>query len=167
MRISLFRHFAGFISIILPPTRLLNLHFRLWRVSGLILGSNVRICGNTKVFGRGELFIGDNTWLSPGTTFMTNEKCQIKIGANCDIGPYVTFVTGGHKIGESYRRAGSGKAMSIEIGDGAWIGARTTILHGVRIGRGVVVAAGSLVHRDIPDNTLVAGVPAVLKRHLD
>jgi acetyltransferase-like isoleucine patch superfamily enzyme len=48
----------------------------------------------------------------------------------------------------------------ITIGEGAYIGANATILHGVRIGRHAVVAAGALVREDVPDNTVVGGVPA-------
>ena len=70
-------------------------------------------------------------------------------------------------IQEGNRRAGEGTARPIEIGDGCWIGARSVILGGVRIGAGCVVAAGSVVTRDVPDNVLVAGVPACIKRQLD
>jgi maltose O-acetyltransferase len=65
------------------------------------------------------------------------------------------------------RRAGEGVANSIEIGDGCWIGARSIILGGVRIGEGSVVAAGSVVTRDVPSNVLIAGVPACIKRKLE
>ncbi|MFE8729811.1 DapH/DapD/GlmU-related protein, partial [Aeromonas hydrophila] len=61
---------------------------------------------------------------------------------------------------------GEGVALPISIGDGCWIGADVLIIGGVTIGKGVVVAAGSVVTRDIPDNVLVAGVPAVIKRRL-
>ena len=54
----------------------------------------------------------------------------------------------------------------VAIGDGSWIGAGARILGGVQIGRGCVVAAGAVVTRSVPDNTLVAGVPAVPKRSL-
>ena len=53
------------------------------------------------------------------------------------------------------------------IGEGAWIGARSVVLPGVSIGNGAVVAAGAVVTRDVPANTLVGGVPAQHLRHLD
>jgi maltose O-acetyltransferase len=63
-------------------------------------------------------------------------------------------------------RSGARKYGAIEIGDGAWLASRVMVLPGVRIGAGAVVAAGSVVTRDVPDNTLVAGVPARVARSL-
>lgn len=70
-------------------------------------------------------------------------------------------------MGSSERRAGAGWAKPIHIEDGCWIGARVTVLGGVRIGRGSVVAAGAVVTRDVPENCLVGGVPARLLRQLE
>ena len=55
----------------------------------------------------------------------------------------------------------------VVIGDNVWVGARAVILPGVKIGNNVVVAAGSVITKDIPDNCLVAGVPAVVKKRID
>ena len=55
----------------------------------------------------------------------------------------------------------------VRIGDGTWVGARAMILPGVTIGKRVVVAAGSVVTRDVPDDSLVAGNPARVIRSLD
>jgi acetyltransferase-like isoleucine patch superfamily enzyme len=57
--------------------------------------------------------------------------------------------------------------LPIKIGEGVWIGARATILPGVTIGAGSVVAAGSLVTKDMPANVLIAGVPAKVIRELE
>ncbi len=54
----------------------------------------------------------------------------------------------------------------VKIGDNVWVGARAVILPGVTIGNNVVVAAGSVVNRDVPDNVVVAGVPAVIKKRI-
>jgi len=56
---------------------------------------------------------------------------------------------------------------SITVGEGAYIGANATILHGVRVGRCAVVAAGAVVREDVPDYIVVGGVPARVVRHLD
>jgi maltose O-acetyltransferase len=138
----------------------------LLRCAGLNLANTVCFCGRSWVFGRGSLEIACGTWLSPGAVFYTHKDAKVIIGSKCDIGPDVTFVVGSHLIGNSQRRAGAGTAKSIIIGDGTWIGARVTVLEGVTIGNGCVIAAGSVVHQDIEDNCLAAGIPAKIKRRL-
>ena len=130
------------------------------------VGSNASVCGRGWVYGRGHLRIGSNTWVSPGVIFYTHLDVSVIIGSNCDIGPAVEFIPGSHIIGNSLRRAGTGTAKPIIIGDGCWIGAKSIVLAGVNIGEGCVVAAGSVVTHDLPPNTLVAGVPARVKRQL-
>jgi acetyltransferase-like isoleucine patch superfamily enzyme len=79
-------------------------------------------------------------------------------------GHHVVLVTAEHEVGPAARRAGDKRPRPITIEDGCWIGARTTILPGVRIGASSVVAAGSLVAADVPPCKVVGGVPArVLK----
>lgn len=123
-------------------------------------------CGRGWVYGRGSLHIGERTWLSPGVVIHTHADANIVIDDDCDIGPGVEFITGSHLMGTSERRAGEGTAKSISVGRGCWIGAGSKILGGVCIGAGAVVAAGALVTHDVPPNTLVAGVPARVKREL-
>jgi acetyltransferase-like isoleucine patch superfamily enzyme len=59
-----------------------------------------------------------------------------------------------------------GKKQSIIIEDHAWVATRAMVLKGVRIGKGAVVAAGSVVTKDVPDYTVVAGVPARIVKTL-
>jgi acetyltransferase-like isoleucine patch superfamily enzyme len=77
---------------------------------------------------------------------------KIEVGDNCIIGYNSTLLTHEYLIGE-YR---TGK---IVIGDSVMIGANTTVLPGVTIGDGAVVAAGSVVHRDVPAGAFVGGNP--------
>lgn len=118
------------------------------------------------IFATLPVSIGAHTHVGARCLFTGEIGCPIRIGANCDIGPLVTFLTGTHEIGSSMRRAGKGYGLPIEVGAGSWIGAGSIILPGVTIGPGCVIAAGSVVSSDIPANTLVAGVPAVAKRQL-
>ena len=130
------------------------------------IAKDASVCGRGWIYGRGRLHIGNNTWLSPGVIVYTHLDAPIDIGSNCDIGPGVEFITGGHLVGASSRRAGEGTAKPIVVNDGCWIGAGARILGGVNIGRGAVVAAGSVVIHNVPENVLVAGVPAVIKKKL-
>ena len=161
------RHLVNLLLWVLPPTRLFALRWWLLRLARIDLSENVSFCGRGWVYGRGSLSIGKNTWISPGAVFHTHQQASISLGSNCDVGPGAEFITGGHVIGDMTRRAGVGTAKPITIGDGCWIGARSAILGGVAIGHGCVIAAGSVVIHDVPPNSLVAGVPARVKRKLD
>lgn len=160
------RHFINIILSFLPPSRLFFFRRLCLRTVGIQVGRGVSFCGRGWIYGRGLLRIDDQTWLSPGVVFYTNANASIVIGNNCDIGPGVEFITGSHLIGGPDRRAGSGTASSIVIGDGCWIGAKSTILAGVVIGGGSIVAAGSVVTKSVPENSMVAGVPAEIKRNI-
>jgi maltose O-acetyltransferase len=137
------------------------------RIASIDMGSASCMCGRGWIYGRGVVRIGDGTWLSPGVTIHSHPNAPVRIGDRCDVGPGVEFVTGSHAIGPPSRRAGTGSAAAITLGNGCWVGAGSTILGGVSVGEGAIVAAGSVVTRDVPAHTLVAGVPAVVKRRLD
>lgn len=92
---------------------------------------------------------------------------RVTIGTSVAIGPFVRLVTDNHHLGAPTRRAGQVHSLPITIGNGVWIGASVTIIGGVTVGDGAVIAAGSVVTKDVPANTLVAGVPAVVKRSLE
>ncbi len=109
--------------------------------------------------------IGDNVTIGLGSAFMAKES-RIYIGNNVMIAPYVVFVAGNHNTSVV------GKAMydvlekrpqddqDIVVEDDVWIGTGVTVLKGVRIGRGSIVAAGALVTKDVHPYTIVGGVPA-------
>lgn len=159
-----FRDIGNILLYMLPVTGFLSFKRILLTLMGIEVGSGVSINGHTWFYGRGQVCIGSNTWIGPGCKFYTTIGTVIEIGSECDIAPDVIFVTGAHKIGTPERRAGEGYSRSIKIGSGCWIGARTTILAGVNIGSGTLVAAGSVVRSDLPSNCLAAGVPAELKK---
>ncbi len=83
------------------------------------------------------------------------------------IGPNVLISSVGHPLTPMGWRKHIGIASPVRIGNDVWIGGNVTILQGITIGNNVVVAAGAVVTKDIPDNTLVAGVPAVKIRNLE
>ncbi len=135
----------------------------LLRSLGHSIGRKSVIVSPITVFG--SLEIGDNCWINRGFTVHGNGR--VSIGSNCDIAPDVVFLTGGHKIGRCERRAGEGEKYVICVGDGCWIGARSTILRDTVIGKGSVVAACACVIGDVPENSLVGGVPSRVLRRLD
>jgi maltose O-acetyltransferase len=161
------RHLINLLLGILPPSRFFAFRRLCLRWAGVGVGSGVCVCGRGWIYGRGVLRIGDDTWMSPGVTVHTHLSAPICIGARCDIGHEVSFIPGSHDIGGPQRRAGTGTAKAINIGNGCWIGTGVRILGGVTIGDGAIVAAGAVVTRDVAAHTLVAGVPAVSKKRLD
>ena len=92
------------------------------------------------------------------------ENCHRK---SVFLGPFVRLITNEHEMGGPQQRAANNAAPPITIGDGTWIGAGATVLGGVTIGRGCMVAAGAVVTPDVPDNTVVGGVPARAIKTLD
>lgn len=160
------RHIINIILYLLPPTRLFFFRRILLRLAKIKVMQNVCFSGRGWIYGRGDLIIQTNTWLSPGVIFYTHKNAPITIGKNCDIGPDVKFVIGSHKVDSGERRAGQGTANSINIGEGCWIGAGAIILDGITIGPGCIIGAGAVVTENIGDNVLAAGVPAKIKKRL-
>jgi maltose O-acetyltransferase len=153
-----------FLFSLLPDTRLFRFKAFLLRLRGFEIGSNVRVVSSVKIKLK-RLSIGDNTFIGH-ETLIAGGDALVKIGKNVDIAPRCIIVTGTHEIGEAAHRAGKGLSLEIVIGDGTWIGAHSTILGGVHIGTGCIMAAGCLVNRDFDNNCLIAGVPAKVVREL-
>ncbi len=82
------------------------------------------------------------------------------------IGHDVSLLTINHAVGPRSLRAGTSFFGEIIIEDGCWLASRCTVLPGVTIGEGSIVAAGSVVTRNVPCHALVAGVPARVVREL-
>ena len=91
---------------------------------------------------------------------------EVYIGNHVMIGPNTLITTVGHPLSPKARRGYMAKAAPVRIGDDVWIGGNVTILPGITIGNNVVIAAGAVVTNDVPDNSLVGGVPAKLIKKL-
>lgn len=111
------------------------------------------------------IVIGENTFINYNAIFL--DGATIRIGRNVKIGPDCRLYTPQHPISYMGRREPKETAYPITIGDDTWIGGSVTVCPGVTIGSRCVVAAGSVVTRDIPDDSLAAGNPAVVKRRLE
>lgn len=100
-----------------------------------------------------------------GKNFFANYNCtiidvaQVTIGDNCQMAPNVAIYTAGHPIHPDSRNSLYEYGIPVTIGDNVWIGGNTVILPGVRIGNNVVIGAGSVVTKDIPDWTVAVGNP--------
>jgi maltose O-acetyltransferase len=130
---------------------------------GTVMAGTPEFSGDKKSMYR-NLTIGENCWFN--IHCFLDLGSAITIGKNVYFGHQVMVLTNSHEIGPSTGRASTINSRPVTIGSGAWLGARVTILPGVNIGAGAVVAAGSVVHEDVPANTLVAGTPARMVRSL-
>ncbi|TCR59427.1 sugar O-acetyltransferase [Bosea sp. BK604] len=107
--------------------------------------------------GGADTRVGRNVFVNQNCTFY--DLGGLDIGDDVMIGPNVSIITSGHPLAPSQRRAGV-VARPIVIERNVWIGAGAIVVGGVTVGENSVVAAGSVVTRDVPPNTLVGGNPA-------
>lgn len=109
-----------------------------------------------------NIHIGKNVFINMGCKFQ--DQGGIYIGDGALIGHNVVLATLNHAIAPKDR--GTMNPAPIHIGRNVWIGSNATILPGVTIGDGAIVAAGAVVTKDVPEYTIVGGVPAHMIRHL-
>ena len=136
---------------------------RLLNLIGYSLGKGTKVVG--PIYCTAELITGSNCWI--GRNFTIHGNGVVCIGDNCDIAPDVTFLTGRHEAVSQLPDDGEGHNYSIRVEEGCWIGAGTTLGRNVAIGKGCMVLASSCVMKNMPENTLIGGVPARIVRKLD
>lgn len=95
------------------------------------------------------------------------DGAPVTFGDYCMVGPGTLIATTGHPLEAAGRRNRLAISKPISIGSDIWIGGNCTILGGVTIGSNVVVAAGAVVTKNVPDNCVVAGVPARVIKTLE
>lgn len=148
------------------------------RLSGIIsFGKDIYIRDHSQLRGRNvnikdKVFIHENVLIRGaeyvivgiGTTINRNTCIldKVKIGNYCSIGPNVVIAGSNHifKNPQKTIKEQGSELKGISIEDDVWIGANATILDGVIIGKGSVIAAGSVVNKSFPPNSVIAGVPA-------
>ena len=114
-------------------------------------------CDNGK-----NIRVGDNFLANYNVTIL--DRAAVTIGDDVLIAPGTVISTVNHSLDPEKRRANICTALPITIGSNVWIGANCSILPGVTIGDGAVIAAGAVVNRDVPPRTVVGGVPARVLR---
>ncbi|MFC2166847.1 acyltransferase [Acidobacteriota bacterium] len=122
--------------------------------------------GHFNIFTNCNIWLNENSELILGSGNINNGlnmSCfqKIEIGDNATIAENVTI----RDSDNHYLDKNCPNTAPIKIGDGVWIGMNSMILKGVTIGDGAVIAAGSVVNRDIPARCLAAGVPAKIKKN--
>jgi acetyltransferase-like isoleucine patch superfamily enzyme len=156
------------VAGVLPSSAFAITRTTLLRAAGATIGPQSLVQGRVRLTGHGNpcqwLFIGRDTLITGG--LHADLGAPLHIGNGVRIGHDVSFLTINHALGATWFRAGTSKFAEIVIEDGCWIASRATILPGVVIGRGCIVAAGAVVTRSVPPNTLVAGIPARAVREL-
>lgn len=112
-----------------------------------------------------SIIVGEHT--SINYNCMMLDEGYIRIGNHVLIGPNCSFYTPQHPKDYMLRRDGVETGHPITIGDDTWLGGNVTVCPGVTIGARCIIAAGSVVTKDVPDDCLAAGNPAVVKKRLD
>ena len=112
----------------------------------------------------GDVLIGDHTRIGIHNTIIG----PVSIGSHVNLAQGITVTALNHNFADTTHRIDEQGITTkpVTIGDDVWIGANAVILPGVTIGRHSVVAAGAVVTTDVPENTIVGGVPAKIIKHL-
>jgi maltose O-acetyltransferase len=106
------------------------------------------------------IFVDSDVWLNNGATLVA-ERSSIRIDRGCLIGPSVQiFDSDFHSLTPELRKSGGHECRPVHLEENVFVGTSVIILKGVTIGRNSVIAAGSVVVSDIPENSAAAGVPA-------
>jgi len=135
----------------------------------LIIGDRVRLRSTVartelETTPGGTLEIGEGTFINYGSSIAASDR--VTIGARCLLGTYTLVMDNAFHRLEPERRMERPKSAPVVLEDNVWLGARAIVLPGVTIGTDSVIAAGSVVTRDIPPRHLAAGVPARIVRRL-
>jgi maltose O-acetyltransferase len=166
----------------LPMTR--NVSSRLWGFLANTVGASALLTGEQRirlylrlgipvegtVIGPSCYFHSDIVSIGAGT--VVNHGCHfeavapIEVGRNCGLATAVMILTSTHDIGGREQRFGPWRPEPVRIGDGTWLGARVTVLPGVEVAEGCMVAAGAVVTQSTEADGLYAGIPARRVRDL-
>lgn len=150
-------------AAMLPPFVGSRLRVQALRAAGFKLGRGVIMWGTPTIVGSGDIYsrltIGPEAGFNVGCLFELEDT--ITIGKSVAVGHQVMFLTRTYDTGPAGQRAGQERREPIVIGDGTWIGARCIIMPGVTIGAGSVIAAGMVITKDIPPDSLIIGAQKI------
>ena len=132
---------------------------------GTYVGPRLRVGAGASMEERSVVAIGDRCQIAPDV--LINPTEPVVIGDEVGISAQVAIWTHGYHAGHPVRDGHAAAFAGVEVASGAWLGFRVTLLPGVRVGEGTIVAATATVTRDLPAGVLAAGVPATVRRHLE
>ena len=153
---------------ILPNSGCQRMKASLLRWAGVKVGDGVRVFQGAKIQGVGEVELCDRAFIGHEALLMVNEGGKIVLKPKAGVSSRVIIMTGYHHItpdGEGILSK-EGTTSIVTIGYGCSVSAGSIILPGVTVGEMSIVAAGSVVTKDVEPYTMVAGVPAVFKKKL-
>lgn len=127
-------------------------------------GEGAHVRGPLQVDYGTQIHIGAGTFVNYHLTAL--DVVEVRIGAQCQLGPNIQLLTPIHPLEAEPRRQGWEAAEPIVIGDNVWIGGGAIIVGGVTIGDDAVIGSGAVVTRDVPAGTLAVGSPARVIREL-
>jgi len=128
-------------------------------------GKNISVQSRFNCDNGQNIHVGDNFLSNYNLTIL--DIAPVTIGDNVMIGPNVDIYTVNHPMTAQGRRDHLAKGFPVTIGNDVWIGGKSSIMPGTTIGNNVVIAAGAVITKDVPDNMLVGGVPAKVIKHLE
>lgn len=111
-----------------------------------------------------NISVGENFYTNHNVTILDGGK--VTFGDNVFIAPNCVFSTAGHALDSEQRNKGLEIALPITVGDSVWFGTNVSVLPGVTIGSDVIIGAGSVVNKDIPDGVVAAGNPCRVIRKI-
>jgi len=125
---------------------------------------NLKLSSRVNIYSPNKLSVGKNVYIGYSSYLGGGE---IKLEDEVLIGPFCSIVAGNHTIENNSYRFGKYDFGSIKIGKGTWLGSHVVITNNVIIGKGSLIAAGSVVTKDIPDYVIAAGSPAKVIKSID
>ncbi|WP_435742420.1 acyltransferase [Nocardioides sp. SYSU DS0663] len=139
--------------------------------SGTLVGRQVTLSvgwgvGEQELPPRG-LVIGDRCVLGARTSITAHRSIELGDDVFCGQGVFITDASHGYQVPDRPIGAQFGRSHPVVVGAGSWIGHHAVLLPGTRLGRNVVVAAGSVVRGEVADHAVVAGNPARVVRRLE
>lgn len=164
MNRSVYAFLNNCLNIFPPFGRALDWRGRLAKYALKQCGKRLRMSANVNIYNPDKVRVGNHVYIGFNTYIGGGEVC---LDDEVIIGPFCSIVAGNHTMKNGSYRYGPYEYGSIHIGKGTWLGSHVTITSNVNIGKGCLIAAGSVVAKDIEDYSVVGGVPAKLIKKID